>query len=134
MEAVRFTQKDGDLLLSSGGAVVSASELSDTAVDFVALGINVGDFLVIPSGLNAGVYTISVVNTTTLEVSEAFPSPPENVIYEVRRGTDILADRYWRDVPRVDPNTKVEKLNSLGTVSNGPRLSINAGFADASRC
>lgn len=114
---VTFTTTEGTLVVeSSGGATAASNILSDSSVDFVSLGVASGDFLVITAGPNTGVYTISAVAVNSLTIEEAFPSFPDSPIqYEVRRGVEILVDRYWRDVPRVDPNTSVTRINGVSS-------------------
>jgi hypothetical protein len=130
---VVFTLTDG-ILLVEGLAATSGSVLTATGVNFPAEGATIGDFLIVASGLNEGVYDIIGVTTTTLTVTPAFPSViASGVPYEVRGSKEILADRFFREIPKVDPNTSVERLNSIGVASNGPRLSINAAVAGRSR-
>ena len=128
-----YTQTDGTLVVEGVTASISGSTLTDTSQDFTVAGVLPGDLLLLPSGGSAGVYTVVTVGTTTLTVDIAFPTVESNVPYEIRRSQEILADRYFREVPPVDPNTKVEKLNSLGAATNVPRLNINSSLAGVSR-
>lgn len=123
---VTFTTTDGTLLVeSSGGGVSAPNTLDDSSVDFVALGVVIGDFLVITAGPNAGVYTIASVASGTLTINETFPTSPNSPEqYEVRRGVEVLVDRFWREVPRVDPNTSVTRINGASTTV----LQIGVGY------
>lgn len=130
---VTYTQTEGEAIIS-GTAALSGSTLTAT-VSLTAAGVVTGDFLLVTEpGPNQGIYEITGrPSATTATVAPAFPVVDIASSYEVRRGREILVDRYFRDVPRVDPNTSVERLNSLGTISNSPRLSINPALASRVR-
>lgn len=128
-----FTQTDGTLILEESADSISGSTLFDPLINFLALGVVAGDYLIITSGPSQGVYLITNVASGSLLVDPPFPAADTSVGYEIRRGNEILADRYFRAVSPLDPNTKVERLNVLGTASNSPRLSINPSQADQSR-
>lgn len=126
---ITFTQTDGGLILAGTATSLSSSTLT-VPESLTGAAVQDGDLLVILSGLSEGVYTISdVLTSSTATVTPSFPSAASNVPYEIRRGKEILADRFFLDVPPVDPNTSVERINPLGTISNSPRLSINPALA-----
>lgn len=128
-----FTQTDGSLILEESADSASGNILSDPLVDFPTLGVIAGDYLLLPSGASQGVYLITGVAFGALTVDPSFPVAVSNVGYEIRRGHEVLADRYFRTVPPLDPNTKVERLNILGTATNSPRLTIDPSKASSYR-
>lgn len=121
--------------LASGAGDFSGTTLTDTDQDFVAAGVVQGDLLLVTSGSAEGIYTIDTVGVTTLTTDIA-GGVVSNVPYEIRRGEgtngrEILADRYFVDIPALDPNTRVERLSSLGVAANAPRLNIPLLYIDA---
>ena len=108
----------------SNGAVASFNTLTDTSANFVSDGVVTGDFLVLPTGPLEGVYNITAITATNLLVAPNFPSTSTSVQYQVRHGKEILADRFFQQIFLVDRKTKVERIRSLGTVTNSPRLSV----------
>ena len=129
---VTLTTTEGTLVVTDVGASFSGTTFTDASQNFSVAGVLPGDLLVILSGAAKGVYTIATVGTTTLTTSVAGVTA-SNISYEIRRGVEILADRYFYEVPPVDPNTRVERLRSLGTVTNSPRLTVDPLQASASR-
>lgn len=129
-----LVETDGELVASgSTGAFTSATAFSDTTADFVTAGVVQGDFLVVLSGTPQGVYTIDTVNSATSLTVDGGATVESNLLYEIRRGVEVLADRFFQEVQTLDPNTRVERLNSLGPATNSPRLSIDLAFIDESR-
>lgn len=120
---VSLTDTSGTLKKTGTIGNLSGSTFTDTTANFISSGINPGDFLIVPFGAAKGVYLISGVSTTQLALDVAgitatrFP-------YEIRSGKEILADRYFKEVSVVDPNTRIERIVSLGTISNSPRLTV----------
>lgn len=122
------------LILSAGHSVVSGAAgsflgttFTDLTQDF-SISVSQGDILLIPAGVAEGVYTVDSVGTTSLQTDLAGPTA-SNIAYSIHEGTgvnapEILADRYFRDVPALDPNTRIERLLNLGTTTNSPRLTI----------
>lgn len=130
---ITFTQTDGRLILA-GTATSLASSTLTVPESLTGAAVQDGDILVILSGLSEGVYTITdVLSSSVATVTPSFPSVASNVLYEIRRGKEILADRFFLDVPPVDSNTSVERINPLGTISNSPRLSINPALGSRVR-
>lgn len=118
-----LTNTVGGVVATSSSGAFSGTTFTDTSVNFTTAGVVVGDLLVVLSGASKGVYTIGAVGTTTLTTDLA-GTTESNLTYEIRHGYEILADRFFKDVPPLDPNTRVERLVSLGTAANSPRLSI----------
>ena len=117
---------------SSTGVLAFGTNFSDLAGGFTSgpNPINPGDSLIIDSGPAKGVYGISaVVSNTHLTLNESGPSDT-NINYKIRRGNEILADRFFGQVLLVDPRTKVERIHLLGAVQDSPRYSINPAYAD----
>lgn len=122
---ITFINTDGELVLSgTGAAVLILNTLSHVGADFTASGVLPGDLLFLFSGPNKGVYTVDTVGTSTATFLPPAPAADTNITYEFRRGKEILADRFFQEAILVDPNTKVEKVRSIGTVTNAPRLNI----------
>lgn len=132
---VTFIETLGTVVASGAGGTIAGfpfDTLTDPAGNFT--GALPGDFLVITSGPVKGVYEIGTVpNALTVTFSPAASGAASNLAYEVRRGKEILADRFFQEVQLADPTTKVEKIRSLGTVSNAPRLNIPPAQASISR-
>ena len=122
---VTFVTKQGTLVAEgSTGSVSILSTLTDLAADFVTAGVLVDDLVVVTTGALKGVYTVTSVVATALGVEPSFASTGTGVQYQVRRGKEILADRFFQEVVLLDRATKIERIRSLGTVSNSPRLSV----------
>jgi hypothetical protein len=122
---VNLTETDGTLVLeSSGGGILNSTDLDDSSQDFGVAGVQPGDYLIVVAGPNEGVYTIQSVVPAQITILENFPSPPEDpVTYEIRRGAETTADRYWREVPRIDPNTEVKRV--VGAVPTTLTLGVD---------
>lgn len=130
---VTYTETDGELL-ASGTAVSATGATLTVAEDLSLAGVAAGDSLLVESGASAGLYSVLVVPTSShATVSPGFPVSATNVPYEIRRGREVLVDRFFREIPKIDPNTSVERLVRLGGITNGPRLAINASLAAVSR-
>jgi len=134
---VTLVETDGAFVTSGSAASISGTTFTDTSQDFTLvsapLPVVPGDLLVPTAGPAAGVYTVATVAAQTLTLDESYAGSETGVSYEIRRGQEVLADRYFREVLPLDPNTKVEKIQALGTTTNGPRLNINPAFAPTSR-
>lgn len=122
----------GEVQATSSSGSFSGTTFTDATQDFTAQGVVSGDLLVALSGASKGVYTIDTVGTTTLTTD--LPGTTEsNLLYEIRHDQEILADRYFKEIPPVDPNTRVERLRSLGAATNAPRLAIPVDRITVSR-
>lgn len=136
--AVSLVETAGTLVTSgAGGAFLAASTaFSDTGQNFVVAGVTSGDFLLVQNGTSVGVYTVASVGgptSLTTDVPTESPVPESNLVYEIRRGEEILADRFWKPVSPLDPNTKVERIVGLGTTTNSPRFSVPLNFASSAK-
>ncbi len=130
---VTYTQTEGEVLI---GGTAALSESTFTAIDgdLVAAGVAADDLFIIPNGDAKGVYQISgVLDSVTGTVAPSFPDEDMPAPYEIRRGREVLADRFFRAVLPIDPNTSVERINVLGTITNSPRLKINRALASRVR-
>lgn len=128
---ITYTETSGESLVSGTALTISANTIT---VSESLIGVQPGDLLLITSGAAKGLYTIlSVPTGSTATVSPSFHAAGSNVPYEIRRGKEVVVDRFFRDIPPVDPDTSVERLRKLGPISNGPRLNINAALASQSR-
>jgi len=133
---VFFTRTTGTLRASGTNGSITGTTFTDPTKDFTTFA-QPGDLVVITSetspGTVKGVYTISLIMSTVsvrLDV-EGFDSGP--LTYEVRRGTEILADRYFQEAVLQDPNTKVERILPLGTITNSPRLTVPTAWVSKFR-
>jgi hypothetical protein len=129
---VTIVSTEGDFVTDGIGASFAGSTLTDSAQNFTGAGVLAGDYLIILTGASKGVFLVSAVGTNTL-TTDVPGTTGTNLSYEIRRGAEILADRFFYEVPPVDPNTKLERTRSLGTITNSPRLSIDPVQAVASR-
>jgi len=122
---ITLTETDG-LFVTSGslGSFSGTTTFTDAGQNFTAAGVVAGDYLVVAAGAAAGVYNIDTVGTTSLTTDIA-GAVASNIAYEIVRGNEILADRFFREVPALDPNTRVERLSSLGVTANAPRLVVD---------
>lgn len=131
---VSFVDTKGAVVVEGSTGEVSALDtLEDSTADFVAAGVIAQDLVVVPTGPLQGVYTVLTVSTTELTVTPSFSAPATGVQYQVRRGKEILADRFFQEVITVDPSTKVEKVRGLGAISNSPRLTVDVSLVGSTR-
>lgn len=122
----------GEVLATSSVGSFSGTTFTDTSNNFLTDGVSSDDLLVVLSGASEGVYTITAVTAHT--VTTDLPGTTGNdILYEVHHGREILADRFFKTAPALDPNTKVERLNIIGTSTNSPRLNIEADRVAVSR-
>ena len=128
-----LVETTGEVQASSSSGSFNGTTFSDPTQNFATQGVVSGDLLVVLSGASKGVYTIDdLIDPTTLRTD--LPGTTEsNLLYEIRHDQEILADRYFKEIPPVDPNTKVEKLVILGPANNAPRLSIPVDRITVSR-
>lgn len=120
---VTMVATEGSLVTAGVDATFEGATFTDLANNFTLAGVAQGYLLVVPSGASEGVYTVSAVGTSTL-TTDVPGATSTGLAYSVHDGVEILADRYFYDVPPVDPNTRVERIRSLGIVSNSPRLTV----------
>jgi hypothetical protein len=129
---ITLTDTEGVVQTSGTGGSFAGTLFTDISQDFSTAGVQSGDFLLVLSGTPAGVYTIDAVGTTTL-TTDLPGGTVSGLSYEIRRGSEVMADRYFKEVPPADPNTRVERLWNLGSTTNSPRLVIDPVYISASR-
>lgn len=113
-----FTSEIGKEVVSGVGSLgtntlTSAEDLSSAQV---------GDFVVI-NGTN--VVTATSVSSGSIGFAPALTAQA-SVAFEVRRGKEVLADRFFQELYLPDPKTKVERIRSLGVATNSPRHQVDA--------
>jgi len=130
---VTFVETIGSRVVQgAGGQILSLSTFNDPNANFA--GVLVGDQLVISNSSEKGVYTVTgIPSSVQLTFSPAATLNTSGLSYEIRRGKEILVDRFFQELVLVDPGTKVEKIRALGTITNSPRLNIPAANASISR-
>jgi len=122
---ITFIETDGALIHDGGGATIfTLNSLNKVGADFAGAGVLPGDLLFIFSGPNKGVYTVDTVADLYVTFEPPASVADTNISFEFRRGKEIVADRYFQEAILVDPNTKVEKIRSIGAITNSPRLNI----------
>jgi hypothetical protein len=140
---VSFVTTAGETVPTSGGgnASFTGTTLSDVLGAFAS--VQPGDLVILPSNPSEAVYTVVSVQSgpffDAITTDVAVPSPMTNVAYEIRRGREVLADRFWAEAQPLDPNTKVERIRSLGAIPSTPpyltlptpfRNGVSVEFAD----
>jgi hypothetical protein len=129
---VTLTDQFGTLVVDSTATAFVGSTLTDTSVNFITSGVTPGALLVIATGSAAGVYGVTTVTATTLTTDVPSPIPVGATPYEVRSGSEVIADRFFQETVPVDPNTKIEKVRSLGPIVNSVVVftGVNPGVFD----
>jgi hypothetical protein len=90
-----------------GDAAVAGNALT-ASVNFVTLGVLVGDDLIVDYGPNKGVYSIASVSPGAVTISGTFPVGPSEVKYRIPAQTDWTASHKYRLVR--DPSGAVALL------------------------
>lgn len=105
---VSFITQYGTVILSgTTGYAAYPLVFSDAAANFSS--VLAGDLLIITAGPHEGVYNIeSVAGTKSLNLDAPITGSPTNLAYQIRRGYEILADRYFQQVQFVDPHVVVQ--------------------------
>ena len=100
-------------VVTSGQGTFSGSTLTAPGGGFAGV-VHPGDLLVV----GTTVYTVTnVFNDTTL--STDLPTPLAGAVsYEIHRGKEVLADRYFGQIELSDPTTKIERILQLGPIQN----------------
>lgn len=130
---IRFVAQAGNTLAFGTATTFSGTTFVDNEQDFTAAGVQAGDLLLLPSGAAEGVYTVVSAAGVSLTVSPAAPSAVTGAAYEVRRGREVLADRYFQEIQLSDPALRVERIRPQGAVAgNSPRQAIPVGYVSAS--
>lgn len=130
--SVTLVSTDGELIVDGTGATLAGTTFTDPTKNFTTAGVQAGDYLIVLDGASKGVYRLTSAGTTTV-VTDVAGTAGTNLTYEIRRGAEILADRFFFEVPPVDPNTSVERLTNLGVTTNSPRITIDPAKALDSR-
>lgn len=84
------------LKASGVSAAVVANTLEDPLANFVAANVQIGDTLVVDSGLNKGVYEIASVAATVLTITNIWPAQPSVLSYRVAREMDWSVPHKYR--------------------------------------
>lgn len=113
---------------ASGTGQTSGSTLTDTTASFSP---NPGDDIYVLSGPAAGVRSVQSSTSTTITADQPFGTA--SVQYEVAPVGEVVADRFWYSTPSQDPTFRLERIGSLGTASNSPRLSVPAVYIPTTR-
>ena len=118
-----FVATAGTLIGSGTAAEFNATIFTDS---YSYVSAQVGDLLVVTDGISKGVYRVTSAGVLSSGVAvDSAGGFATGLTYELRRGEEVVADRYWQTVTLVDPDTKVERIRGLGVISNSPRLSIS---------
>lgn len=113
---ISFITQSGTVITSgTNGAALGPQLFFDGSGDFSSVAI--GDLLVLPTGVNKGVYTVTgVIDPTDLTIDTPILGGPTNLAYQIRRGFEVLADRYFQQVQFIDPHVVVQLVrNSIPT-------------------
>jgi hypothetical protein len=127
-----FTQVNEQLAEGSTGSF-SGTSFTDTSADFTTDNVLPGMYLAVTSGAAQGVYTIGSPVNPTLLLTDVAGTTSSNLDYQVFASKEVLADRFFQEVELVDPNTKVERIRALGTITNSPRLSVMTTYVNVVR-
>lgn len=96
---------DGDSLLgyhlpvkaSGRGAQVSGNALGDGTADFTAMGVAIGDYLLVDDGNNRGIYKVAgISSSTSLTISVTWPFQPSVVDYRILKEVDWSSSHKYR--------------------------------------
>ncbi len=116
-----FTTTQGVEVTNGGTGSFVGTTFSDPAGAFGS--VLAGDILIVPDGAGKGAYTVTTqVNGTTLTTDVA--GVGVNMSYQIFRGREILADRFFQEALLIDPNTKVERIRLLGVSSAALQISL----------
>ena len=127
-----FVQTNGSAVPTAGSglALFTGDRLQDTGAFH---NVQQYDLVIVPSGTAEGVYTVISATDSELVLDMTLASPVSNVPYAVRRGSEVLADRFWSEAEPVDPNTRVERILRVGTIPSGsPYLRLSTMFRNGS--
>jgi hypothetical protein len=111
-----ITQYGTVVAIGTRGYASSSFVFRDASANFTSL-VLPGDLLVIAAGVHKGVYNVvSVASNTSLNIDSPITGSPTNLAYQIRRGSEILADRYFQLVQFIDPHVVVQLVrNSITT-------------------
>lgn len=115
--SLTFTSEVGREITSGSGSI-SGTTLTTTS-DITS--VSPGDYLVVNG---SSVVTVGTVGVGSLTFSPA--SPVVGLVgFSVRRGKEVLVDRFFQELYLPDPKTKVERIRALGPASNSPRHQVD---------
>jgi hypothetical protein len=127
---VSFITQYGTIIASgTTGYATTSLVFSDDSADFSS--VQAGDLLIITAGTHEGVYNIeSVASSTTLNLNAPITGGPTNLAYQIRRGYEVLADRYFQQVQFTDPHVVVQLVRDGSTTDlvQGKDYSVSAGL------
>jgi hypothetical protein len=129
---VSLVETDGTLVTSGSGGTFAGTAFTDAGADWLP-GVLTGDTLLVTNGLSVGVYTVASVGSDTALTTDIPGISGSNLTYEIRRGEEILADRFFKPISPLDPNTKVERIVALGVTTNSPRYSVPLSYASSTK-
>ena len=115
-----FVTQFGSVILSSTlGFVLSGTPFvfNDSSVDFIVAGVQAGDLLIITAGLQKGEYDIDgVIDSNSFTIDAQITGGPTNLPYQIRRGSEVLADRFFQQIQLPEPHVTVTLVrNSVPT-------------------
>ena len=123
---VTFTRTQGSFITSGIGGSIAGTTFTDNAAGLAS--VLAGDLLLLltesaPDTVK-GVYRIESVTDAGHAVVDVAGTDAGPLSFEIRRGYEVLADRYFAPVVLTDPSTKVERILLLGAITNSPRLAV----------
>ena len=133
---IYFVSTFGVELTQGSTGTASGTTFTDPSANFTGLGVQAGDYLLVlmdTKGVANGVYTITAVPSGThLTLDVAVPAGSGTLSYQILRGKEIMADRFFETILLVDPTTSVERLTALGDIQNATTLvpTASATFPD----
>lgn len=133
---IYFVSTFGVELTQGATGTISGTTFTDPSANFTGLGVQAGDYLLIlmdTKGVATGVYTITAIpNGTHLTLDVPAPAGSGTLSYEILRGKEIMADRFFEAILLIDPTTSVERLTAIGTIQNAATIvpSNTATFPD----
>jgi hypothetical protein len=124
-----ITQYGTVVATGTTGYAAAPLVFSDATANFSS--VQPGDLLVITAGPHKGVYDIeSVASPTNLNLDAPITGSPTNLAYQIRRGYDVLADRYFQKVQFTDPHVVVQLVRESVTTDliQGKDYIVSAGL------
>lgn len=116
--SLSFTSEIGREILSGVGSVSGTTLTASTLT-----GVQAGDNLVVN-----GLYVVSVTSVAVGSLVFAPALPLSGTVgFAVRRGKEVLLDRFFEELYLPDPKTKIERIRRLGPATNSPRHQVESG-------
>jgi hypothetical protein len=125
-----FAMTAGTLLESGASGSFSGTTFTDASSGASA---QAGDYLFVTSGASKGVYKIATGGPLSAGVvTDAAGVSESGLTYELRSSVEVVVDRFWQEAILVDPDTKVERIRSVGVITNGSTIVSGSGtFPDS---